>query len=77
MAQPLLQVEDLHKKFGNLDVLRGVSLSLTQGRKLSILGPSGSGKSTLLRCVNFLEQPSQGHIYLEGQLVGEKLVNGK
>ena len=67
MSQPLLQVEDLHKKFGDLDVLKGVSLSLTQGRKLSILGPSGSGKSTLLRCVN----------YLEGDLVGEKLVNGK
>jgi polar amino acid transport system ATP-binding protein len=77
MPQPLLQVEDLHKKFGDLEVLKGVSLSLTQGRKLSILGPSGSGKSTLLRCVNYLEAPSHGHIYLEGDLVGEKLVNGK
>jgi len=77
MTQPLLQVEDLYKKFGNLEVLNGVSLSLTQGRKLSILGPSGSGKSTLLRCVNYLEEPTQGHIYLEGDLVGEKLVNGK
>ncbi len=77
MAQPLLQVEDLHKKFEDLNVLRGVSLSITQGHKLSILGPSGSGKSTLLRCVNYLEEPSQGHIYLEGQLIGEKLVNGK
>ena len=77
MVQPLLQVEDLHKKFGDLEVLRGVSLSLTQGQKLSVLGPSGSGKSTLLRCVNYLEEPSRGHIYLEGQLVGEKLVDGK
>jgi polar amino acid transport system ATP-binding protein len=77
MAQPLLRVENLHKKFGELDVLKGVNLSLTQGRKLSILGPSGSGKSTLLRCVNYLEVPSQGHIHLEGQLVGEKHVNGK
>ncbi|MGD9078336.1 MAG: amino acid ABC transporter ATP-binding protein [Desulfobacterales bacterium] len=77
MAEPLLQVDDLHKKFGDLEVLKGVSLSLSQGRKLSILGPSGSGKSTLLRCVNYLEEPTSGHIYLEGQLVGEKLVNGK
>ncbi len=77
MPQPLLQVEDLHKKFGDLEVLKGVNLSLTQGRKLSILGPSGSGKSTLLRCVNYLEEPSSGHIYLEGDLVGEKLVNSK
>jgi len=77
MTQPLLRVENLHKNFGDLDVLNGVSLSLTQGRKMSILGPSGSGKSTLLRCVNYLEEPSQGHIYLEGQLVGEKLVNDK
>ena len=77
MAEPLLQVDDLHKKFGDLEVLKGVSLSLSQGRKLSILGPSGSGKSTLLRCINYLEEPTSGHIYLEGQLVGEKLVNGK
>jgi polar amino acid transport system ATP-binding protein len=77
MPQSLLQVEDLHKTFGDLEVLKGVDLSLTQGRKLSILGPSGSGKSTLLRCVNYLEEPTQGHIYLEGDLVGEKLVNGK
>ena len=77
MPQPLLQVEDLHKKFGDLEVLKGVNFSLTQGRKLSILGPSGSGKSTLLRCVNYLEEPSSGHIYLEGDLVGEKLVNSK
>lgn len=77
MPEPLLRVEDLHKSFGDLEVLRGVSLSISQGRKLSILGPSGSGKSTLLRCVNYLEKPNKGHIYLEGQLVGEKLIDGQ
>ena len=77
MSEPLLRVEDLHKQFGDLHVLRGVDLSVTQGQKLSILGPSGSGKSTLLRCVNYLEEPSRGHIYLEGELVGEKQVNGE
>jgi polar amino acid transport system ATP-binding protein len=77
MPEPLLRVEDLHKSFGDLEVLRGVSLSISQGRKLSILGPSGSGKSTLLRCVNYLEKPNKGHIFLEGSLVGEKLVDGQ
>ena len=76
MAEPLLRVEDLYKRFGDLEVLRGVSFALTQGRKLSVLGPSGSGKSTMLRCINYLEEPHKGHIYLEGQLVGEKLVSG-
>jgi len=74
MLEPILRVEDLHKNFGDLEVLKGVSLSLSQGRKLSILGPSGSGKSTILRCINYLEEPTKGHIYLEGQLVGEKVV---
>jgi len=74
MPEPVLRVEDLHKSFGDLEVLKGVSLSLTQGKKLSILGPSGSGKSTILRCINYLEEPTKGHIYLEGQLVGEKVV---
>ncbi len=74
MPEPTLRVEDLHKSFGDLEVLKGVSLSLSQGKKLSILGPSGSGKSTILRCINYLEEPTKGHIYLEGQLVGEKVV---
>jgi polar amino acid transport system ATP-binding protein len=77
MSQPLLRIEDLHKNFGDLEVLTGVSLTLSQGRKLSIIGPSGSGKSTLLRCINYLEEPTKGHIYLEGHLVGEKLVEGR
>lgn len=77
MAEPLVRVEDLHKTFGSLEVLRGVNLALSQGRKLSIIGPSGSGKSTLLRCINYLEEPTKGHIYVNGRLVGEKLVDGR
>lgn len=77
MTEPLVRVEELHKSFGALEVLKGVSLSLAQGKKLSIIGPSGSGKSTLLRCINYLEEPTQGHIYVNGHLVGEKLVNGR
>ncbi len=72
MPEPIIRVEGLHKSFGDLEVVKGVSFSLSQGKKLSILGPSGSGKSTILRCVNYLETPTKGHIYLEGQLVGEK-----
>lgn len=77
MTEPLVRVEELHKSFGGLEVLKGVSLSLAQGKKLSIIGPSGSGKSTLLRCINYLEEPTQGHIYVNGHLVGEKLVDGR
>jgi polar amino acid transport system ATP-binding protein len=73
-AAPLLQIQGLQKKFGAVEVLRGIDYQLAQGRKLAVLGPSGSGKSTLLRCVNYLEVPSGGHIYLDGGLIGETRV---
>jgi polar amino acid transport system ATP-binding protein len=73
---PLLVVEELRKRFGALEVLRGVSLGLEQGRKLAVLGPSGSGKSTLLRCINHLEVPDAGHVFLDGELIGERSVAG-
>jgi len=75
--QPLLRVEDLHKRFAGLEVLRGVSLTLEHGHKLAAVGPSGSGKTTLLRCINYLEPPSSGHVYLEGGLIGVKRVAGR
>ncbi|MCP5072858.1 MAG: amino acid ABC transporter ATP-binding protein [Rhodobacteraceae bacterium] len=74
MAEPLLKVEDLHKSFGSLEVLKGINLDLDKGEKIALIGPSGCGKSTCLRCVNFLEIPNQGHIYLEGELFGQKKV---
>ena len=70
-----LLVEDLHKRYGNNEVLKGVSLAANAGDVTCIIGSSGSGKSTLLRCINLLEQPNQGRITLNGeamQLVPDK-----
>jgi polar amino acid transport system ATP-binding protein len=63
----MLQLEGLHKSFGNLHVLRGIDLELAGGSVVCVIGPSGSGKSTLLRCVNLLEPPDEGRILLEGK----------
>ena len=65
--RPLIRLEGLHKWFGNLHVLKGIDLSLRQGEVQVVIGPSGSGKSTLLRCVNLLEVPTEGHVWLDGQ----------
>jgi ABC-type polar amino acid transport system ATPase subunit len=65
-AEPMLRLHDVHKRFGELEVLRGVDLDVQRGEVVCILGPSGSGKSTLLRCVNLLEPPEAGEIFLEG-----------
>jgi ABC-type polar amino acid transport system ATPase subunit len=77
-TQPLIQpskamvrISNLHKSFGELKVLRGVDLEVADGEVLVIIGPSGSGKSTLLRCINHLEVPTDGQIYLEGDLVND------
>jgi polar amino acid transport system ATP-binding protein len=63
----MLKLEGIHKRFGQLEVLKGVDLEVAKGEVVCILGPSGSGKSTLLRCVNLLEPPEEGEIFLEGQ----------
>jgi len=64
---PMLKLENIHKRFGRLEVLRGVDLEVKRGEVVCVLGPSGSGKSTLLRCVNLLEPPEQGEIFVEGR----------
>jgi ABC-type polar amino acid transport system ATPase subunit len=64
---PLLSVRGLEKRFGNLEVLKGIDLDVDSGEVVSIIGPSGSGKSTLLRCVNALEEPEAGAILIEGR----------
>ena len=76
MAAPLLRVENLHKDFGSLQVLKGVDMTLERGHKTAIIGPSGCGKSTMLRCINYMEVPTQGHIHLDGELFGERAANG-
>ena len=67
MAETMLKLEGIHKRFGELEVLRGIDLEIAKGEVVCVLGPSGSGKSTLLRCVNLLEQPEKGEIFLEGR----------
>jgi len=66
MADPMIKLEGIHKRFGALEVLKGVDLHVAKGEVVCILGPSGSGKSTFLRCVNLLEPPEKGDIYIEG-----------
>jgi len=68
--KPLLVVKDLHKSFGSNEVLRGVSLSCDKAEVVCVIGPSGSGKSTLLHCINHLEAPDSGTVYVDGQLIG-------
>ena len=66
-ATPALEIRNLHKRYGALDVLKGISLAANDGAVISILGSSGSGKSTLLRCINLLENPHQGEILVAGE----------
>ena len=77
MTNPLLKIEGLRKSFGELEVLHGVDLALDASQKVAIIGPSGSGKTTILRCVNYLEAPTGGHVWLDGELIGEKQVGGR
>jgi ABC-type histidine transport system ATPase subunit len=67
--QPALVVEDLHKNFDQFEVLKGVSLKASQGDVISLIGSSGSGKSTLLRCINLLEVPNSGKVWVNGELI--------
>ena len=68
-TDPVISIEDLHKSYGALEVLNGVSLSAKRGEVVSLIGSSGSGKSTLLRCANLLESPQQGEILFKGEPV--------
>lgn len=79
-AAPKVQLENIHKAFGDLHVLRGVDLEIGEGEVCVLIGPSGSGKSTLLRCINQLEEPTGGKVLIDGELQGyqpEPLADGR
>ncbi|MEV0728212.1 MULTISPECIES: amino acid ABC transporter ATP-binding protein [Polymorphospora] len=76
-ATPVVRAIDLHKSFGPVHVLRGVSLQVRTGEVLCVMGPSGSGKSTFLRCINQLERVDGGELWVRDELVGHKLRDGK
>ncbi len=65
----MIEIKNVYKNFGSLKVLKAVSLTIQKGEKVAIIGPSGSGKSTLLRCMNLLEEPTYGEVWLDGKLV--------
>jgi polar amino acid transport system ATP-binding protein len=70
MSAPMLRAEAVHKRFGRLEVLKGISLEVQPGEVACLLGPSGSGKSTFLRCINHLEKIDAGRLWVDGELVG-------
>jgi polar amino acid transport system ATP-binding protein len=77
MSETVLRAEDVHKSFGRLEVLKGISLEVAKGETVCIIGPSGSGKTTFIRCINHLEKIDSGRIEVNGQLIGYRQRNGK
>ena len=77
MSDPMVVAEDVRKRFGRLEVLRGVSLEVQPGEVMCVLGPSGSGKSTFLRCINHLEKIDAGRLWVDGELVGYRQARDK
>lgn len=71
----MIRVKSLHKKFGDLEVLKGIDEHITPGEVVVVIGPSGSGKSTFLRCLNLLEIPTSGEIYIDNELITDKKVD--
>jgi polar amino acid transport system ATP-binding protein len=77
MTEPLVRAEKVHKRFGPLEVLKGIDLTVGPGDVMCLIGPSGSGKTTFLRCINHLETISGGRLYVDGVLVGFVERHGK
>ena len=77
MAECMVRSLDVYKRFGRLEVLRGVSMEVVKGEVVVLIGPSGSGKTTFLRCINHLERIDGGRIYVDGELVGYREKNGR
>ena len=68
----MIEVKNLHKYFGELQVLRGIDETIKDGEVVCVIGPSGSGKSTFLRCLNLLEEPTEGKVIIDGECINEK-----
>ena len=68
----MIEVKNLHKYFGKLQVLKGITETIEDGEVVCVVGPSGSGKSTFLRCLNLLEDPTEGEIVLDGEVINSK-----
>ncbi len=77
MPDEMVRAEGVHKRFGRLEVLKGINLEVRRGEVMCMLGPSGSGKSTFLRCINHLEKINSGRLYVDGELVGYRQVGDK
>jgi polar amino acid transport system ATP-binding protein len=77
MTPPMVQSEGVHKRFGRLEVLKGIDLEVQRGEVMCLLGPSGSGKSTFLRCINHLEKINSGRLSVDGELVGYREAGDK
>jgi polar amino acid transport system ATP-binding protein len=77
MPVPMVKAEGVHKRFGRLEVLKGINLEVERGEVMCLLGPSGSGKSTFLRCINHLEKINSGRLSIDGELVGYREAGGK
>ena len=77
MSEYMVKAEGVHKRFGRLEVLKGISLEVAPGSVMCVIGPSGSGKSTFLRCINHLENIDRGRLWVDGELVGYRQVGNK
>jgi ABC-type polar amino acid transport system ATPase subunit len=75
MSQSVIELKGLHKRFGDLHVLNGIDLAVAPHEVLCVIGPSGSGKSTLLRCVNLLEEPTSGEVFIDGERINDRGVD--
>ena len=71
----MLRVKDLHKSFGDNEVLKGIDENIEKGEVVCVIGPSGSGKSTFLRCLNLLEEPTSGEVYLDDEKINDPNVD--
>ena len=71
----MIKIENLYKRFGKLEVLKGIDINVEKGEIIAIIGPSGSGKSTFLRCINRLEEPTDGKIFIDGENILSKETN--